>query len=193
MENKYTVEQTSEITWFYTFTDVNEKGEKLVIELTKVSVSGSLHKSLPVLWNKKGYIDRVLETYWCIQTYVKDTEGNSFGLYNPQHKLEVDEDGRKRSVIDFNWMFEATEDNKEKLLNEVYQLFSSAKGENATEEKKRKIREFAVENNIDIYETIPQGWDKLNGCLTAPIGTVWISNMELFKSGNRKNAILLTD
>lgn len=193
MENKYTVEQTSEITWFYTFTDVNEKGEKLVIELTKVSVSGSLHNSLPMLWNKKGYIDRVLETYWCIQTYVKDTEGNSFGLYNPQHKLEVDEDGRNRSVINFEWMFEATEENKEKLLNEVYQLFSSAKGETATEEKKRKIREFAVKNNIDIYETIPQGWDKLNGYITAPKGTVWISNMELFKSGNRKQAILLED
>lgn len=188
MENKYTVEQTAEITWFYTFSDVNEKGEKLIIELTKCTDS-YLPKSLPKLWKKSGYIDRVLETYWSIETYVKDTEGNSFGIYNPQHK--INEDGR--AVINFDWMFEATEENRKKLINEVYQLFSSAKGETATEEKKRKIKEFAVENNIDIYETIPQGWDKLDGCFTAPLGTVWISNMELFKSGNRKQAILLAD
>lgn len=179
MKNKYAVEQMSEVRWFYSFTDVNEKGERLIIELTKCT-----NTSLPELWNKSGYIYRVLKNYWCIQTYVKDTEGNSFGIYNPQHK---------GMGIDFHWMFEATEENRKKLINEVYQLFSSAKGKTATEKKKRQIREFAVENNIETYETIPQGWDKLNGCLTAPIGTVWISNMELFKNGNRKHALLLVD
>ncbi|WP_315069283.1 hypothetical protein [uncultured Clostridium sp.] len=187
---KYTVEQMSEIRWFYSFTDVNDKGEKLIIELTKCTDS-SLPKSLPKLWRKGGYIDRVLETYWSIQTYVEDTEGNCFGRYNPQHKLN--EAGR--AVINFDWMFEATEENRKKLINEVYQLFSSAKGETATEEKKRKIKEYAIKNNIFIYKTIPQGWDKLKYpcCLTAPIGTVWISNKELFKSANRKQAILLAD
>ena len=88
-------------------------------------------------------------------------------------------------------MFEATEENREKLINEVYRLFSSAKGETATEEKHRKIKEYAEQKGIDIYKTIPQGWGKLNGCLTAPLGTVWISNMESFKSGKRKKGILL--
>lgn len=192
MKDKYTIEQTSESTWFYTFQDTNEKGEKLIIELTKCKDS-SYSDSLPKLWKKSGYINRVLETHWSIATYVKDTEGNSFGIYNPQHKLEENEDGRKKSVINFDWMFEATEENREKLINEVYMLFSSAKGETATEEKNRKIKEYAVKHNIEIYETMPQGWDKLDGCLTAPIGTVWISNMELFKSGNRKQAILLAN
>lgn len=189
MNKKYTIEQVADTRWFYTFTDTNNKGEKLIIELSKC-IDSDYKNSLPKLWNKSGYIDRVLETYWSIQTYVKDTEGNSFGRYNPQHKLS--EDGN-RMVINFDWMFEATEENKDKLINEVYRLFSTAKGKTATEEKKEKIKEYAVKNNIDIYKTIPQGWKKLNGCLNAPIGTVWISNMELFKSGNRKEAVLILD
>lgn len=187
MEKKYMVEQVAEGRWFYRFTDVNEKGEKLIIELMKCEDYSS-KKSLPKLWKKSGYLDRVLETYWCIETYVKDTEGNFYGMYNPQHKLSKD---KKRMVIDFDWMFEATEENREKLINEVYQLFSSAKGETATEEKIRKIKEYAVNNNIEIYETIPNGWKEIDMCLNAPVGTVWISNMAPFRSGNRKKAILL--
>lgn len=190
MKKDYIIEQTAETVWFYTFTDTNEKGEKLILELSKCEDWKESKNSLPKLWKKGGYIDRVLETYWSIQTYVKDTEGNSYGRYNPQHKLR--EDG-KGEIINFDWMFEATEENKEKLINEVYRIFSSAKGLTATQEKDKRIKEYAIKNNIDIYESIPEGWKELNGCLTAPRGTVWISNMELFKSGNRKEAILLID
>lgn len=189
MNKKYIIQQTAETVWLYKFTNINEKGEKLIIELSKCE-DCNLKNSLPKLWKQHGYIDRVLKTSWSIQTYVKDTEGNSFGRYNPQLKLS--EDG-KRTVINFDWMFEATEENKEKLLNEVYKLFSEAKGETATETKIRKIKEYAKEKNVDIYKTIPNGWKKLNGCLTAPIGTVWVSNMELFRSGNFKKGILLAD
>ena len=180
--NNYIIEQTAEATWFYTFTEVNKKGEKLVIELSKSEDWKGNRKSLPKLWEKHGFINRVLETYWSIQTYVEDTEGNSHGRYNTQHKL---------GKIDFKWMFEATEENKEKLINEVYRLFSTAKGLTATEEKNKKIKEYAIKNNIQIYKTIPEGWKELNGCLTAPIGTVWISNIATFKSENRKRGILL--
>lgn len=190
MKKEYIIEQMAESRWFYKFTDTNEKGEKLIIELSKCEDWKESKNSLPKLWKKNGYIDRVLETYWCIQTYVKDTEGNSFGRYNPQDKLS--EDG-KRMVINFDWMFEATEENKEKLINEVYRLFSSAKGLTATQEKIRRIKEYAIKNDIDIYKEIPQGWKQLDGCLTAPRGTVWISNMASFRSGNLKQAILLAD
>ena len=190
MKKDYTIEQTAETVWFYTFTDKNGKGEKIIIELSKCEDWKESKKSLPKLWYKGGYIDRVLETYWCIQTYVKDTEGNSFGRYNPQNKLSED---KKRMVINFDWMVEATEENKEKLINEVYRLASVETGETATEEKYRKIREYAEKNNIDICKIIPQGWNILNGALSAPRGTTWISNMELFRSGDRKEAILLAD
>lgn len=188
MKKEYIIKQMTDSVWFYTFKEVNQRGEKLIIELSKCEDWKESKKSLPKLWKKKGYIDRVLETYWSIQTYVKDTEGNSYGRYNPQVKIE-----NGRGVINFDWMFEATEDNKEKLINEVYRLFSSAKGLTATQEKNKKIKEYAIKNNVDIYNTIPQGWEKLNGCFSAPRGTIWVSNMELFKSGNLKRGILLAD
>lgn len=188
MKKEYVIEQMAETRWFYKFTDINEKGESLIIELNLCKDWKESKNSLPKLWKQNGHIDRVLETYWSIQTYVKDTEGNCYGRYNPQHKLK--EDG-KGVVINFNWMFEATEENKEKLIDEVYRLFSSAKGKTATEKKNRKIREFAEKNNIDIYNIIPEGWSILHGVMTAPAGTVWIGNNESWRSKNRKKAILI--
>ncbi|WP_291566887.1 MULTISPECIES: hypothetical protein [unclassified Clostridium] len=188
MKKEYIIEQMAETRWFYTFTDTNRKGEKLIIELDKCEDWKENKKSLPKLWHKNGHIDRVLETYWGIETYVKDTEGNSYGMYNPQTKRE-----NGKNVINFDWMFEATEENKEKLINEVYRLFSNAKGLTATQEKNKKIKEYAIKNNIDMYKTIPKGWEVLDSCLTAPRGTVWISNMASFMSGNLKRGILFTD
>lgn len=188
MRKEYTIEQMSETRWFYTFTEPNAKGEKLVIELSKCTNPGGSN-ALPVLWKKEGYIDRVLETHWSIQTFVTDTEGMCYGIYNPQHKLNKD---GKRMILDFNWMFDATEENKEKLIDEVYKLFSSAHGETATEKKHRKIIEFAKENNVELLESIPEGW-KESGSMCCPFGTTWISNGELFKSGKRKTALLIAN
>lgn len=189
MKKEYTIEQMGETRYFYKFTDANEKGEKLIIELNKCEDWKGCKDSLPKLWKKYGYIDRVLETYWSIHTYVEDTEGNSFGGYNPQHKL--DKEGNP--VINFDWMSEATEENKEKLINKVYKLFSSAKGKTATEKKNRKIKEYAIKNNINMYKTVPQGWKMLDGCLNAPYGTTWISNNKSWKDGNLKHAILFAN
>lgn len=186
MKKEYTVEQMAETRWFYTFAEPNTKGETLVIELSKCTNWGGSN-ALPVLWKKHGYIDRVLETYWSISTYVRDTEGNCYGRYNPQSKLS--EDG-KRAVINFDWMFEATEDNKEKLLDEVVKIFYSQVGETATETKKRKVVEYAKENNIDLYDSIPEGWFDLGYC-TAPIGSKWIGNYKSFKDKNKQKGLLL--
>ncbi len=182
MKKEYTVEHIAETRWFYTFTEPNAKGEKVVIELCKCTNPGG-NNAIPVLWEKHGYMDRVLETYWSIQTFVTDTEGCSYERYNPQVKPGG-------SKINFNWMFEATEENKQKLINEVYRLASSACGETATEEKVRTIKEFAKKNQVELLTNVPEGWKKLKGSMTAPIGAVWVSNMEPFKSGNRKTALL---
>ncbi len=183
MRKEYTVEQMAGTRWFYTFIEPNAKGEKIVMELSKCTNPGGSN-AIPVLWNKHGYMDRVLETYWSIQTYVTDTEGYCHGMYNPQEKPG-------RYEINFNWMFEATEENKEKLIDEVYRLASSANGETATERKHRKIKEFAAKEKVELLTEIPEGWKELKGSMTAPIGTVWVSNREPFKSGNRKSALLL--
>lgn len=186
MRKDYTVEQMAETRWFYTFTDTNAKGEKILIELSKCTNHGGTH-ALPILWNKKGAIDRVLETYWCIGTYATDTEGMCYGRYNPQHKLS--EDG-KRAVINFDWMFEATEENKQRLIDEVYKMASAAKGETATEEKVRRVKEFAEEQNVKVITDIPEGW-RDTGSMTAPLGATWVCNMESIVSGKRERALLL--
>lgn len=190
MKKEYTVEQMAGTRWFYTFTEPNVKGEKLVIELSKCTNWGGSN-ALPVLWNKHGYMDRVLETYWSIQTYVTDTEGRGWGAYNPQSKRSKD---GKRAVINFDWMFEGTEDNREKLIDETFRLFSIATGETATEEKYRKVKEYAKERNIQLLTEMPEGWINLNYC-TAPIGSTWIGNMKpnihTLKDANRREALLL--
>lgn len=186
MRKEYTVEQMAETRWFYTFTEPNAKGETLVIELSKCSNPGG-NNALPVLWKKHGFIDRVLETSWSISTYVRDTEGKCYGRYNPQikpHKCE----------INFDWMFEATEENKVKLIDETFRLFSIATGETATEEKYRKVKEYAEERNIQLLTEMPEGWINLGYC-TAPTGSTWIGNMKPnfhnIRDANRREALLL--
>ena len=174
--------------WFLRFADTNKKGETLIIELSKCEDDKDYKKSLPKLWKKGGYIDRVLETHWSIETYVEDSEGRSWGMYNPQHKLS---DDKKRMVIDFDWMFEATEENKEKLINEVYRIFLTATGKSATELKHEKIKAYAQKNNMIIYDSLLAGWNVIKGAMTNPNGTELICNGESFKSGKRQTALLL--
>ena len=182
----YTVETMVEgRRYFINFTEKNRKGETLVIELTKCEDDPNYKKSLPKMWEKSGYIDRVLTSYWSVSTYVTDTENGCRGDYNPQHKLS--EDGR-RYVINFDWMSEATADYAEKLVKEIYRQFSEATGETATEKKNRQIEEYAKNKNIQLLKSIPDGWKKTgyNGYM----GLAWISNGETFRSGKREEALL---
>jgi len=120
----YTIEKgNGSITWI-TVTEPNAKKETLVIELSECTNPGGKN-SLPYLWKKHGFTDRVLETYLSIHTYCTDSEGNCYHRYNPQIKKSVD---GNRNIINFDWMFENTEENKQKLINEVVRLFESAIG-----------------------------------------------------------------
>ncbi len=183
MNQKYTVKKTNEITFWYTFIEANAKGEQLKIELTKVTNSGDKN-SIQNLWKKHGYTNKVLETHWSLRTYVTDTEGFSFMKYNPTLK-------EGKMELNFNWVFEATDESREKLIKEVTRLFLSAEGKTATEIKKEKIQDFANKNNVQLLTEIPKGWKKLKDSMTAPFGTVWISNDEPFISGNRKLSLLI--
>lgn len=186
MKKEYTIEQSAETVWWYKFTEPNAIGETLTLELS-LCKDNEMKNSLPKLWKQHGYMDRVLETYWCIHTYVTDTEGRNYGRYNPQSKPQ-------KCEINFDWMFEATEENKQKLIDEVFRMFSAATGETATEEKIRKVIEYAKERNIEVLTEMPKGWVNLNYC-TAPIGSTWIGNMKPsihnIRDINRKQALLL--
>lgn len=122
--------------WLYTFSEKNEKGELIQVELSKCEPDNKLGSSLPRLWAKNGFIDRVLESYWCVDTYATEENGNCYGRYNPQvmDKVEVTTEGyynkekdeyenrevkKCRHVLNFDWLLEPTEENLIKLLEEV--------------------------------------------------------------------------
>ena len=171
-------ERSNEFVTWITVNEPNAKGETLIIELhRRINPKGK--NALPELWKKHGFIDRVLETYICVHTYATDTEGNCYGRYNPQTKLS--EDG-KRNVINFEWMFEDTEENEQKLVDEVLRLFGSATGKSATQEKLEKIEAYAEENGLEITHEKPEGWRELNG--GSPRGSVVITNQKSFKDRN---------
>ena len=189
-KNNYTVKQSAPTSYWITFNEKNKKGEELTIELLLCADSDSKN-SLPKLWYKNGYTERVLDTYWSVNTYVKDSEGRSWGKYNPQTKRS--EDG-KRMVINFDWMMEATEENKNKIINEVYRIFSEATGKSATEEKIEKVREYAKINKLEVITEIPEGWIKVN-YTTDPAGVISVCNMKpnlkAFKEGVFQRKLLL--
>lgn len=94
---------------FYEFTKLNHKSERIVFELTKCE-NPKCKDSLPNLWYKHRYTKKVLQTWWSMRTYVHDKDGNCYAKYNPQVY-------RNCTWINFDYMFEATEENKMKLIN----------------------------------------------------------------------------
>lgn len=182
----YTVEKyTDTLTKIY-ITEPNKKDETLMIELIECTNSGGKN-SLPYLWYKAGYTDRILDTYLSIDTSCTDSEGNCYHRYNPQTKRS---DDGKRNVINFDWMFENTEENKQKLINETIRLFESATGKSATQEKMEQCEKYASENGLEIVTEKPEGWRELLG-ISAPAGSVVVTNRTSFKQKDYKKALLI--
>lgn len=107
--HEYTIEKMTKTREFYHFNDRNSKGERIEIEFTKVENDHKEH--LINIWYKKGFIKEKLESYWNIEVYVYDEKGNCYGKYNPQISS-----GTK---INFDWIIECTEENKELILHEI--------------------------------------------------------------------------
>ena len=74
----------------------NAKQETMVIEIVHCENPGG-NNSLPYLWHKEGWTDKVMETYIGCNTYVHDSENGCYGGYNVTEKF----DG-KRNVINFD-------------------------------------------------------------------------------------------
>lgn len=116
----YIKRNNSEYCSFYEFTKPNKKGEKLTIEVSRCYVDLKNKNCLPNLWKKHGYTEKLLNNYICIHTYVTDEKGNCTESYNPTIKLSND---KKRHVINFDYYMEATPENEQKLIEEVYKYF----------------------------------------------------------------------
>ena len=187
MKKEFTIEQISDSKWLYRFTEPNKIGEIVSFELIE-NINFNSKNSMPNIWYKKGYTKKLLNTFWGIETFVKDTEGNCWGKYNPQEKRS--EDG-KVGIINFDWMLEATEENKQKLIDEVFRLSNVKKGMTATEIKIKNVYDFAKENGLEVVTEVPESWKKIPDSFTVPRGSMWISNGETFKSGLLQKKLLL--
>lgn len=182
----YTIEKTEgSATWIYV-TEQNEKKEKMAIELLECTSDGSKN-SLAYLWYKAGYTNKIMKKYLSINTYCTDSEGSCTGIYNPQTKWDNE---KNRNVINFDWLLENTEENKQKLIDEVIRLFGSAKGKSATEIKMEKIAVFAMENGYEIAYEKPEGYRECFG-ICCPSGSVVISDRKSFKQKDYKYMLLV--
>ncbi len=123
----YTKEVKADGVWLQYETQ-NVKGETLVVNIQKVSHDLTYKKSLMNLWVKNGWLPKALESFWSIDTYVTDTEGNCYSRYNPQTiwYQQFDSKGKviqNRNIINFEWILEATLENYEKIVAEVERRF----------------------------------------------------------------------
>lgn len=119
----YNVRKSGEFTTFYEINEKNKKGESLTIEVCEVYPNNESGSSLPNLWLKHGYTNKLYNSYLYISTYVDDLDGNCWGKYNITAKLSED---KKRMVIDFDYLLEVNEKNKVYLLNKIYKKFMEA-------------------------------------------------------------------
>lgn len=107
-------------------------------------------------------MEKKIDKYLCINLFVeKDNKYSNGAEYNPTISREIQYD-KKGNVIsdyycwDFNWLLESTEENVEKLLNEVvsrfYQKFTTSRIRFVpTEEQKKILSKLAVLNKIDWF------------------------------------------
>lgn len=138
----------------------NAKKETMEITLSStVTDNPKDKKDMHYLWYKHGFTDRIMKSHINCHTYVRDSEGVCFGIYNPQSKPS---DDKKRSVTNFDWILEDTEENRKKIIEECIRLFETATGRSATEEKIEHIKEVAKEMGIEVVSELPEGWIEKN-------------------------------
>ena len=102
----------------YSFSDKNNKGEKIVVELSHCILSYSLGK----IWKEKKYISRDLETWINIDVYVTNSDNICVEKYNPQIINIKNKHGVNFRSINFEWVIEDNEINRTKILNEIERL-----------------------------------------------------------------------
>lgn len=95
--------------WFI-YVEPNDNDLEFLIELTFCYPDNESQYRLPNLWYKHGFIDRVLENYFGIDTYLT-TEKGCFGGVNP---TEINLGNR--SVVNFENTLEITESNIKKII-----------------------------------------------------------------------------
>jgi hypothetical protein len=146
----------------------NAKQETMIFSISNY-VTDNLKdkKDIHVIWHKHGKTKKLMKSHICLHTYVRDSEGNCFGLYNPT----IRNDGQ----INFRWVLEDTPENEKKIIDECIRLFEFATGKSATDRKIERVMEAAKEQKLEVVHELPEGWKERNYA-TDPIGAVTIDN-----------------
>ena len=105
VDNKYAYRELN------IFEGENKNGECIEVELSRIRAESSSIME----WVKNGSIPKALPTWWSIDLYVTDKDGNCYGRYNPQELP-------KSHKINFDWVLEGTEENRIKILEEIERL-----------------------------------------------------------------------
>lgn len=106
VDNKYAYRELN------IFEGENKDGECIEVELSRIRAESS---SIMNSWVKNGSIPKALPTWWSIDVYATDKDGNCYGRYNPQELP-------KSHKINFGWVLEGTEENRIKILEKIERL-----------------------------------------------------------------------
>lgn len=120
--NKMTLKQRTSTSYEVIFTEKNSLNEALILQINEV-YPPKCQNSLPNLWKKYGFTDKILDSYYILDVYVIDENSYEYHKYNPQITKNID---GNRS-INFDYMLEVSEANMYKLIECVYILFNNQK------------------------------------------------------------------
>ena len=88
-----------------------------IVDIRRTDYNKRTKSSLMYLWVKNGFIKKALPNYLTVETYYTDKKGLCWERYNITHT--------KDHKINFDWLFEDTEENREKLLNACIDLYDN--------------------------------------------------------------------
>lgn len=96
----------------FNFSGLSAAGERITVDLSPITPDAHDRNSLPSLWYQHGFTKTLLPSYWVVDVYATEENGNCWGRYNPQVIPG-------QNKINFKWMLPATAENRDALLAEI--------------------------------------------------------------------------
>ena len=120
--DKFTLKQRTSTSYEVRFKEKNYLNEVLILQINEV-YPPKCKNSLPNLWKKYDFTDKILDSYYILDVCVIDENGYEYHKYNPQ--IAKKSDGNRS--INFDYMLEVSEANMYKLIDNVFNLFINQK------------------------------------------------------------------
>lgn len=98
---------------FHLYIEPVRDDEKFIIAVDFCEYYGK--NTIPELWFKNGYTNKVLNKHMCISTYCRDKDGIFSAKFNPQIK-GIHE-------INFDYMLESNQENLKKLIDKTIEMY----------------------------------------------------------------------